>query len=987
MKKLTLIYWWFLLIATFVLYSGLMAGEDKINRESQFLSNIRQLTFEGKRAGEGYFSPDGNAIIFQSEREPGNPFFQIYILDMKTGDTHRVSTGIGKTTCGFFRPGTDEVIFASTHLDPQAKFKQAQEYKIRKEGKTRRYAWDYDEYMDIFLAHRDGSIIKRLTTARGYDAEGSFSPDGKKIVFCSVRDAYPPEKLTPEDRKRLEINPSYFGEIYIMNADGSGQRRLTDWPGYDGGPFFSPDGQRIIWRHFDESGMLSDIYTMKPDGSDIRRLTNFESMSWAPFYHPSGKYVIFTSNKFGFSNFELFIVDVQGKHEPVRITYTDGFDGLPAFSPDGKKLCWTSNRTSDGTTQLFLADWNHDAALAALESAPERSEKMATDPPQKAPIHRSDQGNPDLSNLSPEISVKDLQKEVGYLASDELEGRMTGSRGTRLASEYIARYFKALGLKPLGKGNNYFQNFEFTAGMKVIPEKNHMEIVVNGKRLGPLKVDQDFRPLSFTANGEIEGEVVFAGYGLKLPDGSYDSYHNLNVKDKIVLVLRYVPEKVDMKRRQELNMYAGLRYKAMVARQNGARALLVVTGPNSPNAGKLVPFTYDHSLSGSGIIAASISGEVAEKLFKQIGKDLKSIQDQLDIENPHMEGSFPLSGVKIKLTTAVERIKKTDRNVLALLPPSNITTNVEYVVVGAHYDHIGHGEIGSLAHKGEEGQIHNGADDNASGTATVLELAASLVEKHKQNPQSFKRGIIFALWSGEELGLIGSTYFVEHPLVSLEKIVAYVNFDMVGHLRKNKLILQGVASSTIWPKLIEKRNVPAGFNLTLQEDPYLPTDVTAFYPKGIPVLSFFTGSHENYNRPTDDPETLNYAGMQRIAQFAQNIILDLVKNPERPEYVKVERKKSQTGEREALRAYLGTIPDYVSEIEGVKLSGVRAGGPADKAGLKGGDIIVEFAGQKITNIYDYTYALDAVKIGQPVEVVVVRNGKRIKLTVIPEARK
>ncbi|RMF57250.1 MAG: peptidase M28, partial [Calditrichaeota bacterium] len=182
--------------------------------ESRFLKNTHQLIYEGHRSGEAYFSPDGGALIFQSEREPGNPFFQIYILDLETGDSHRVSPGVGKTTCAFFRPGTDQVLFASTHLDPEAKAKQKAEYELRAAGKQHRYSWDYDEYMDIFVANRDGSNLRRLTTTPGYDAEASYSPDGSKIVFCSLRDAYPKEKLSPELQKRLEMEPSYFGEIY-----------------------------------------------------------------------------------------------------------------------------------------------------------------------------------------------------------------------------------------------------------------------------------------------------------------------------------------------------------------------------------------------------------------------------------------------------------------------------------------------------------------------------------------------------------------------------------------------------------------------------------------------------------------------------------------------------------------------------------------------------------------------------------------------------
>ena len=953
--------------------------------ESRFLSNIRQLTYDGKRAGEGYFSEDGTALIFQSEREPDNPFYQIYLLNLLTGDTHRVSTGIGKTTCAFFRPGTDEVLYASTHHDVFAKAKQEEELQFRASGQERRYSWDYDEAMDIFSANRDGRNLKQLTDAPGYDAEASYSPDGKRIVFCSLRDAYPKDQLSPKELKQFEVDPAYFGEIYIMNADGSDQTRLTNAPGYDGGPFFTPDGQHIVWRHFTPDGSQADIYTMQIDGSNVRRLTDFKSMSWAPYFHPSGAYVIFASNKLGFSNFELYLVDGRGRHEPVRVTTTDGFDGLPVFSPGGNRLCWTSNRNGQKVSQLYLADWDHQAALDAISLAP-RSHNAPT------PIFNSLAKDGTQAHDASTPTKISIQQRVEFLASDELEGRMTGSEGAKRAAEHIKTQFGKLNLKPIGDEASYFQEFEFTAGRRIIAEENrfHLTRQMHGaEQVMEFSVERDFQPLSFSRNGVVEGEVVFVGYGLTVPGElgeGYDAYAGLDVKDKIVVALRYVPEGVEPERRQELNRYAGLRYKAMQAREQGAKAFFVVAGPNSPNAGKLIPLDFDSSLADSGIVAASISDTVANALFALSGKNLKDVQSGLDVENPHFLGQFPLPGVTVKIVVSVEKVKKTDQNVVALLPPPELTDDTEYVIVGAHYDHIGHGEIGSLARKGEEGQIHNGADDNASGTAVVLELATTLSEAYQKDPEKFRRGIIFALWSGEELGLIGSTHFVNDPIIPLEKVAAYINFDMVGRLRENKLILQGVGSSSVWTKLIEKRNIPIGFNLTLQEDPYLPTDVTAFYPKEVPVLSFFTGGHEDYNRPTDDPETLNFNGIERISDFAHGIVLDLISADERPAYVRVERSQSEEGSRDTLRAYLGTIPDYTTEGTGVKLSGVRAEGPADKAGLKGGDVIVEFGGQKITNIYDYTYALDAVKIGEPVEVIVLREGKRVKLTVTPEAR-
>ncbi len=991
--KIQLCLWlWWLVTAL----SG-QTAETNSPGEGQFLSRIRQLTFEGRRSGEGYFSTDGKSLIFQSEREPGNPFYQIYILDFATGDCHRLSPGTGKTTCAFFRPRSDEVLFASTHLDAETAAKQKAELEFRAAGKERRYSWDYDERFDIFVTRRDGNALRRLTDAPGYDAEASYSPDGRKIVFSSLRDAYPAEKLSPEDRKRLETDPAYFGEIYIMNADGTGQKRLTFTPGYDGGPFFSPDGRRILWRRFDTNGVNADIYTMKTDGSDARRITDFACMSWAPYSHPSGKYLVFTANKLGFSNFELFIVDAAGRREPVQVTFTDGFDGLSTFSPDGKKLCWTSNRTPDGKSQLFLADWDHRAALTAIGASPSRGafathqdrgparESMADSRPKAG-------ATPPVGAYAPEIRIEDLHGEVGYLASDGLEGRLTGSKGGWLAAEFIAGQLRRAGLKPMNRERGYFQPFEFSAGVKVVTNDNRLTVHPGAIETPTVfEVEKDFRPLSFTSNGEFEGEVVFAGYGLTAPGKAgegYNSYTGLDVTNKIVLVLRYVPENVEPKRRQELNLYAALRYKAMVAREHGAKAVLIVTGPNSPNPGALVSLSSDGSLSGSDILAASINTNIADGILAGSGKDLKSLQTALDSESPHAEGGFIIPEIKVKIALAVERVRKTDRNVIGLIPPARKAAGpTEYVLLGAHYDHLGRGESSGSRETGEEtGQIHHGADDNASGVAAVLELAASLADEEKQKPDEFRRGVAVAFWSGEELGLLGSTYFAEHPLLGLSNLVAYLNFDMVGRLRDNKLTLQGIGSSNRWRRLIEKRNLAAGFDLILQDDPYLPTDTTALYPKQIPVLAFFTGSHDDYHRPTDVADKVNYEGLERITRFARSLVLDLAADEARPDYVKVERS-DRGGGRDALRAYLGTIPDYTTEVKGVKLSGVRGGSPAEKAGLQSGDIIVEFAGQKIANIYDYTYALDAVKIGQPVDIVVERESRRVTLKATPEARK
>jgi Tol biopolymer transport system component len=351
--------------------AGAAAG-DAAPAESDFVTRVRRLTYEGKRAGEGYFSPDGSKLVFQSERETGNPFYQIYELDLGTGETRRISPGTGKTTCSFIRPGTGEILFASTHHDPRSLDLQREELELRASGRERRYAWDYDPEMELWVADAKTLEPRRLTDARGYDAEASYSPDGEWIVFSSTRSGYEPlapgaaAEAESERAKKLETDAAYFGEIYLMPAAGGEPRRLTATPGYDGGPFFFSDGSRILWRRFDENGLIADVWTMKPDGSDQRRITDFGAMSWAPWADPTGSYVLFASNKLGFSNFEIYLVDAAGAKEPVRVTWSDGFDGLPVLSPDGRTLAWTSTRHGEVGGQIFVGTWNHERALAAL---------------------------------------------------------------------------------------------------------------------------------------------------------------------------------------------------------------------------------------------------------------------------------------------------------------------------------------------------------------------------------------------------------------------------------------------------------------------------------------------------------------------------------------------------------------------------------------------------------------------------------------------
>lgn len=350
--------------------AGAPQGGPAAYTERDFLTRVRKVTVEGARAGEGYFSPDGRQMVFQSEREPGNPFYQIYTLDLTTGDSRRISPGHGKTTCAFFRPGTFDVLFSSTHHDPRTRDLQQAELAFRASGQQRRYAWDYDDQMDLYVAAAGDGALTRLTDTRGYDAEASYSPDGAWIVFSSTRAAYT-GTLGEAETAKLAVDPSYFADLYRMRADGSDVQRLTDTPGYDGGPFYTPDG-RILWRRFDTDGLIADVWVMQADGTGARQLTDFGSMSWAPYMHPSGRYLFFASNKLGFDNFEVFIVDADGEKEPVQVTYTPGFDGLPVPTPDGATLAWTSGRGGGAGAQIYFGHWNHQRALEALAAAPRR---------------------------------------------------------------------------------------------------------------------------------------------------------------------------------------------------------------------------------------------------------------------------------------------------------------------------------------------------------------------------------------------------------------------------------------------------------------------------------------------------------------------------------------------------------------------------------------------------------------------------------------
>ncbi len=561
-------------------------------------------------------------------------------------------------------------------------------------------------------------------------------------------------------------------------------------------------------------------------------------------------------------------------------------------------------------------------------------------------------------------------------------GRLTGSDSEKQTALFLSNELKKIGLQPW-HSQVFLHDFEFTAGTNL--GKNN-KFSINGKQL---TLNKDYRPMVFSALGDFDPRaVVFAGYGITEPEGekmgeNYDSYMHLDVQDKWVLVMRFMPEDISAEQRIKINRFASERNKVLNARQHGAKGVIFVHGPNTVVKKQLIPLTFDASTAHGSMPVISIDNKIAQPWFKNMGKNWKKIQQKLDKGNFVM--GFDLKDLKVSASVDLIQDKKIGHNVIGYIPGSS---DLPALILGAHYDHLGHGESStSLARADEKGFVHPGADDNASGVTGQLMIAQYLMKLKAKGSFKPKRAIIFAFWSGEELGLLGSNHFVktfnQKDLSSI--FVANLNMDMIGRLRE-ALVMQGTGSSKQWNSIIEQRNAPIGLNITLQEDAYLPTDAMSFYLYNVPVLSAFTGSHSEYHSPRDTSDLINYQGLAQTAKLMALIARGIAQSDEKIIYQKQARKKEK-GSRGGMRAYLGTIPDYAAEDgKGVLLSGATKGSPAEQAGIQGGDTLIEMAGTKIENIYDFTYVLQALKVGKTVKAKILRDGKVVEIEVTPSSR-
>jgi hypothetical protein len=584
----------------------------------------------------------------------------------------------------------------------------------------------------------------------------------------------------------------------------------------------------------------------------------------------------------------------------------------------------------------------------------------------------------------------DMKKSVEYLASDALEGRYVGTPGLERAADYIAGSFSRLGLATLPGWDGYFQRFEMVTRVDPDPDKSFL--FVGGRKLA---LGEQFTPLRSSAQTQVEAPVVFAGYGIEDSVRLYDDYAKVDAKGKIVLIMRFEPHKPNGNSRfaasgEDWSVDATIAQKVRIAVEHGAVGILLVNPPLHHDDEGLIPFSRRDTLS-STVPLAQITPAVADEMLRAGGaRDLRTIQSRID--QSAVPQSTALPDVSVRMSVGIKETKKQIENVAGVLPGKGEHAG-EYVIVGAHYDHLGHGGPGSLAPWSHG--IHHGADDNASGTAAMMELADRFAHLGPR-----PRSIIFIAFTAEEEGLIGSQYFVSHPPVPLKNVVAMLNLDMVGRMKDQKLLIGGQGTADDFPALMQQAD--KGLPLALGEfgkGGIGPSDHTSFALKKIPVLFFFTGLHMDYHRPTDTADKINYTGMDEVVDLGQRVVEAMTTMPREKYNGKYDASgllamagpaSKPSNNPSGSRASMGAIPDYSQGEDakgGMRIGGIVPGSPAERAGLRQGDLVTEFNGTKINNMMDYTAALATGRPGQIVAVKILREGKPMEIQATLVVRK
>ncbi|RMF34175.1 MAG: M28 family peptidase [Chlorobiota bacterium] len=575
-----------------------------------------------------------------------------------------------------------------------------------------------------------------------------------------------------------------------------------------------------------------------------------------------------------------------------------------------------------------------------------------------------------------------LRQHVQVLASPKLEGREPATPGNELAARYIAEQFQSIGIAPLG--SDYFQRFSIPSRIE-LEGTNSVRIRMLLERPGiprealkPVAIQwnpqQEYVPLGISDTGSITAPVVFCGFGQQR-DGGLDEFAGMDVSGKIALILTGDPDHYNPHEPFRVN-YSELRRKALRARRAGARAVVFIH-PQGDSSEVLMPLRYDGRPPIGGILAIHAKRSIAARLFPRAQSLFTREQEIVKTKQPR---SFQLPDVEMTLSVSYRLDSTTIPNVIGIVRGTEPAKADEYIVVGAHFDHLGWGDDNSL-YTGADRKIHPGADDNASGTAGLIELARALATK----PPA--RSVVFCAFNAEERGLFGSTAYVQSPLVPLEKTVAMLNLDMIGRMQGKRINIQGVGSSSLWKPLMDSLATAAGFEPSYTDDGIGPSDHTSFYLRGIPVLFFFTGLHSDYHRPTDTWEKLNYTGQARVVELVQRVIESIAALPERPAFTKVASSQRHMGTGPA-KVRLGVMPDYADHPKGLRVSGIIENSPAARAGLRDGDIIVQIGTTAIRSIYDLMDVLSRAKPGEEAEIIVLRGpneDQRVVLHAIFEA--
>ncbi|WP_167612554.1 M28 family peptidase [Maribellus sediminis] len=566
---------------------------------------------------------------------------------------------------------------------------------------------------------------------------------------------------------------------------------------------------------------------------------------------------------------------------------------------------------------------------------------------------------------NPEITIPEIQENIGYLASDSLKGRMSGEAGDKLAAEFIRSKFESAGLDLLY--DNGFQYFNLVASAEM-GEGNNLQ--VGSESFAP---EVDFQPYAFSANSTVEAGVVFCGYGLEVDQDSlkWNDFSGTDVSGKWILALQGDPD-LDNPNSPYLQ-FSTKRAKGLVASDKNAAGLILVAGPKFNDKDELSSLFFDKNSSRFSIPVLQVTRKVANEILKGTGETIASLEAKMEENNAGLNLSTEAT---VKATVNVNLKEKTTENVVAMLPGTDETLKNEYVVVGAHFDHLGMGGPGSGSRALDTIAVHNGADDNASGVSAVIQLAEKMAGE-----KSNKRSIIFIAFGAEEMGLVGSKAFTNDPAVGLDSVVSMLNFDMIGRLdtTTNAISIGGTKTSVETEQILTDLN--PGFELAFSGEGIGPSDHASFYLQDIPVFFFSTGAHPDYHTPLDDAELIDYEGAQKVMEYGAAVLEELANRDEKLTFQEA-GSKFQRSRGGRFKVTFGIMPDYAGlEKRGMRIDGVTKDKPAYKAGMKKGDIITAIEGKPVKNIYDYMARLQTLEAGTRVSVDIIRGEKETVLIV------